>query len=269
MSMALSDATGERDDGLFADVGIFGGSGLYQLLEDAHEYLLPTPYGEPSGSVTIATMGHHQVAFLPRHGPNHEYPPHRINYRANAWLMHSLGVRALFGPCASGSLQPDITPGDVVICDQIVDRTSGRHDTYCDGPEISHLSFADPYDEGLCAIAIAACRDEGVRVHEQGTVVVIQGPRFSTRAESRWYRDAGWHVINMTQYPEAALAAELDIPYAALALITDYDCGLVGDPDVAPVTQEEVFAIFQGNIEMIRSVLARAVSRVPFAGSEP
>lgn len=260
---ASTEATGAVGAGPRADVGVFGGSGLYQLLDDAHEHRIATPYGDPSGPVTIGQMGERTVAFLPRHGPGHEYPPHRINYRANAWAMHSLGVRAIFAPCASGSLQADIAPGDVVVCDQIVDRTWGRSDTFFDGPEIGHLSFADPYDETLRSVAIEASRAEGVRVHERGTVVVVQGPRFSTRAESRWYREAGWQVINMTQYPEAALAAELAVPYVALALITDYDCGLADDPDIAPVTQEEVFAVMASNVTMIRSVLARAVALLP------
>ncbi len=172
-------------------------------------------------------------------------------------------MRAIFGPCASGSLQPDIAPGDFVVCDQLVDRTWGRGDTFNDGPDVQHLTFADPYDQGLRAVAVAACRDEGVRAHDTGVVVVIQGPRFSTRAESAWYRAQGWQVINMTQYPEAALAAELGIAYATIALVTDYDSGLSGTGDVAPVTQEQVFATFARNIEVVQSVLVRAIRDAP------
>jgi 5'-methylthioadenosine phosphorylase len=177
--------------------------------------------------------------------------------------MRELGVRALFGPCASGSLQPEIAPGHFVVVDQLVDRTWGRDDTYYEGGgDPNHLPFADPYDAELRASCVEACREEGVTVHDGGTVVVIQGPRFSTRAESRWFRDSGWHVINMTQYPEAALAAEAGIPYAAIALITDYDTGVEGDASVAPVTIEEVFAMLERNAATVQRVLLNAIARV-------
>jgi 5'-methylthioadenosine phosphorylase len=179
--------------------------------------------------------------------------------------MRQLGVRALLGPFAAGSLQPDIHPGDFVVVDQLVDRTWGRDDTFFDsfddGP--MHVSLADPYDEGLRAVLLASGRELGINVHDRGTVVVIQGPRFATRAESAWYRSAGWHVINMTQYPEAALAREADIPYAGVALITDYDTGVVGLEGVQPVTQEEVFAFFEENVHRVRDLLVAAIPRLP------
>jgi len=245
-----------------AEVGVFGGSGLYRFLDDVVEVDIDTPYGRPAATVHIGDVGGRPVAFLPRHGSQHELPPHRINYRANVWAMHELGVTQLVAPCASGSLRPGIAPGDFVVPDQLVDRTWGRPDTFYDGPTPHHLSFADPYCAVLSAAAVQACRNEGITVHDRGTVVTIQGPRFATRAESRWYGSAGWDVINMTQYPEAALAQELGICYSAIALITDYDVGVEGE-DISPVTQEEVFAFFEENVEKVRGVLFRLLGALP------
>jgi len=253
-------------DGRRADIGVYGGSGLYSLLDDVEVLEIETPFGHPAAPVTIGSVGGRRVAFLPRHGLDHTLPPHRVPYRANAWALRELGVRAIFAPCASGSLQPDIHPGEFVVLDQIVDRTAGRPSSFHDGPgspeglaAVDHVSFADPYDADLRKVAIEACRAEGVTVHETGTVVVIEGPRFSTRAESRWYGAQGWHVINMTQMPEAVLAAEAGIPYVSIALITDYDAGLDGAPGIEPVTMDEVFATLERNAEVVRRVLFRAV----------
>ncbi|MGZ4716080.1 MAG: S-methyl-5'-thioadenosine phosphorylase [Acidimicrobiales bacterium] len=246
-----------------AAIGVFGGSGLYELLDDITEVALETPYGSPSGPLHLGTLGDRRVAFLPRHGADHAFPPHRINYRANVWAMREVGVSRILAPCASGSLQPDVEPGDFVVCDQLVDRTYDREQTYFDGPGANHVSFADPYCPELRAVAITAGRDEGITVHEAGTVVVVQGPRFSTRAESNWYRSAGWQVINMTQYPEAYLARELGICYVSIALITDYDVGVEGIAGVEPVTQEEVFAFFDRNVDRVRGLLYRAIQAVP------
>lgn len=251
-----------------ADVGVFGGSGFYSFLDDVDTVDVETPYGAPSGPVTIGSVGDRRVAFLPRHGRRHELPPHRINYRANVWAMRELGVRAIVAPCAAGSLQAHIHPGDLVVVDQLVDRTSGRADTFFDGPEVHHVAFAEPYDAGLRAVLVAAAVELGLVAHEGGTMVVVQGPRFSTRAESRWFGSMGWEVINMTGYPEAVLAAELAIPYAAVALITDYDAGLTGVDGISvdgiePVTQEMVFSFFEGNIERVRTLLFAAIPRLP------
>jgi 5'-methylthioadenosine phosphorylase len=245
-----------------ADIGVFGGSGLYSFLDDVTEVAIDTPYGAPASVVHLGTLGDRRVAFLPRHGAGHAFPPHRINYRANLWAMRELGVTRILAPCASGSLQPDVKPGDFVVCDQLVDRTNGREQTFFDGPGANHVSFADPYCPELRAVATEAGRAEGITVHESGTVVVIQGPRFSTRAESSWYRSAGWQVINMTQYPEAYLARELGICYVSIALITDYDVGVEGVAD-APVTHEEVFAFFEQNVDKVRGLLFRAIGEVP------
>ncbi|MGI8757725.1 MAG: S-methyl-5'-thioadenosine phosphorylase, partial [Acidimicrobiales bacterium] len=209
------------------------------------------------------------VAFLPRHGPDHQFPPHRVNYRANLWALHSLGVRRILGPCAAGSLRPHVHPGDVVVCDQLVDRTSGREATFFDGPEVNHLAFADPYCDDLRRVALAAASAQGVNAVDGGTVVVVNGPRFSTRAESRWYRAQGADVINMTQAPEAALARELGLCYATLALVTDYDTGVEDHEEVAPVSQEAVFAFFGENLERLRQVLFDAVGRMSTQADSP
>jgi 5'-methylthioadenosine phosphorylase len=246
-----------------ADIGVIGGSGLYSLLDDVVEVPVETPYGPPSAPLTVGEVEGRRVAFLPRHGLGHTLPPHKVPYRANLWALQHVGVSAIFAPCASGSLQADIHPEEFVVLDQIVDRTWGRETTFFDGPEVNHVSFADPYDPALRDAAIAACQAEGVTVHEHGTVVVINGPRFSTRAESQSYTDAGWHVVNMTQMPEAVLAAELAIPYAAIALITDYDVGIAGTAATAPVTMDEVFATLERNASRVRDVLFRALGLLP------
>ncbi len=251
--------TDASQDGTTADVGVFGGSGFYDFLDDVSHVTVDTPYGPPAAPVAIGRLGDRRVAFLPRHGADHRFPPHVVPYRANVWAMRALGVTNVFGPCASGSLQASVVPGSFVVPDQLVDRTSGRPDTFFDGPLTHHIAFADPYDPELRAVAVAACRAEGVEVHDGGTVVVVQGPRFSTRAESRWYGSHGWEVINMTQHPEAALCREAGLRYAAIALITDFDAGLEGT-GVPAVTQEEVFGFFQANADRVRQVLFRALA---------
>jgi 5'-methylthioadenosine phosphorylase len=246
-----------------AEIGVFGGSGFYSFLDDAVEVAVETPYGPPAAPVTIGDVGGRRVAFLPRHGRHHELPPHRINYRANLWAMRHVGVTRLIGPCAAGSLQPRVAPGDFVVPDQLVDRTWGRPDTFYEGPVAHHVSYADPYCAELSAVAVEAARAAGITVHPAGTVVVVQGPRFSTRAESRWYRSQGFEVINMTQYPEAYLARELGICYAAIALVTDYDTGVEGEAGVEPVTQAEVFGFFKSNLDRVRTLLFDVIAALP------
>jgi len=246
-----------------AEIGIFGGSGFYELLEEAEEVTLQTPYGPPSAPITLGEVGGRRVAFLPRHGRRHEIPPHRINYRANIAAMEQLGVRRILGPCAAGSLQPHIRPGDFVICDQYVDRTRGRSDTFYDGPQTTHLSMADPYCPTLRQVVLQVGRRLDLPLHDRGTVVVIQGPRFSTRAESRWFRAQGWEVVNMTQYPECALAREREICYVNISLITDYDVGVEGDPGVTPVTAAEVVRIFRENLARLRELILQVVPAIP------
>jgi 5'-methylthioadenosine phosphorylase len=244
-----------------AEIGVFGGSGFYSLLEDVREVKVDTPYGPPSDSFFLAQVGGRKVAFLPRHGRRHTIPPHKINYRANVWAMKALGVKAIISPCAAGSLQLEVRPGDFVVCDQFVDRTNGRADTFFDGPIVSHVSPAELYDPTLRAIAVEVIRKHGIPVHEQGTVVVIQGPRFSTKSESKWFSDAGWEVINMTQYPEAYLCRELGMAVVNIALITDYDAGVLAGTE--PVTAHDVLEVFQLNAARIQKVVLDMIRHFP------
>jgi 5'-methylthioadenosine phosphorylase len=243
-----------------AEVGVFGGSGFYSLIEDAKEVWIETPYGAPSDRMAIGEIAGRRVAFLPRHGKDHRYPPHEINYRANAFAMKTLGVTHVIGPTACGSLTLEVKPGSMVVADQLVDRTSARKDTFFDGPVTTHVSFADPYCPTLRPIAVDVLRSLGIETHGRGTIVVCQGPRFSTRSESKWYQSQGWEVINMTQYPEAYLARELGMCYVNISLITDYDVGLEGMP---PVTHHEVMEVFRRNNERTKTAIGRIVGRIP------
>jgi 5'-methylthioadenosine phosphorylase len=243
-----------------AEIGIIGGSGFHSFLESAETVDVDTPYGKPSAPPAVGEIGGWPVAFIPRHGVRHQYPPHQINYRANLWAMRELGVRRILGPNACGSLQEHVKPGEFVVCDQLVDRTRVRTSTFYDGPVTTHISFADPYCPTMRETVISKGRELGITMHERGTVVVIEGPRFSTRAESAWFKAAGWEVINMTQHPEALLARELEICYANISLITDYDVGLEGIP---PVTNEEVIRVFNENNAKLRDLLLAVIPSVP------
>jgi 5'-methylthioadenosine phosphorylase len=246
-----------------ADIGVFGGSGFYSLTQGPIERVsVQTPYGSPSDSIAIGRMGDLRVAFLPRHGPHHHIPPHEINYRANLWAMAQLGVTRVIAPTAAGSLQPAVKPGDFVVCDQFVDRTYNRQQTFYDGPRVVHISSADPYCSELRTHSIAVACELGINVHQRGTVVVIQGPRFSTRAESQWFSRQGWEVINMTQYPEAVLARELAICYVNIALITDYDAGLEGEQGIVPVSVAEVVNVLNDNNERVRQMIEALIPRL-------
>lgn len=244
-----------------AEIGVFGGSGFYSLLEDVTEVKVDTPYGEPSDAVMLATVAGRRVAFLPRHGRRHTIPPHKINYRANVWAMHRLGVQAVISPCAVGSLQRHIEPGHFVVADQFVDRTNGRADTFYDGPITAHVSPADMYDKTLRELMAQTCEELGITVHRGGTVVVIQGPRFSTRAESKWFTDSGFHIINMTQYPEAYLCHEMGMAVVNLSLVTDFDSGIVAD--VEAVNAHSVLEVFKSNAENARKVVLRLIEKMP------
>lgn len=245
-----------------ADIGVFGGSGFYSFLDGVEEIDIETPYGKPSDKIAIATINGKKVAFLPRHGKHHSLPPHKVPYRANIYAMKMLGVKALISPCSCGSLQKDIRPGDFVICDQFIDRTYGREITFFEGPEVKHISAADPYDEKLRQIAIESAKEIGIACHERGTIVVIQGPRFSTKAESKWFTDMGWHVVNMTQFPEGYLALEQEIPTVNVSLVTDYDAGLVAEENIEPVTMEEVFKVLNDNIERVKALIYKMIEKI-------
>lgn len=253
----MADSLGKQE----AEIGIFGGSGFYKLLDHYEERSIETPYGAPSSKVAIGKLGGKLVAFMPRHGPDHQLPPHMINYRANVWAMKSLGVTRLICPCAAGSLQKHVAPGQFVICDQFVDRTSGRKDTFFDGPLTTHVSAAEPYCPELSALAYKAGVDCGITMHDKGTIVVVQGPRFSSKAESAWFSSMGWEVINMTQYPEVYLAKEQELCVVNISLITDYDSGVQGGVD--PVSHAEVVKVFSENNEKLQTLLVKLVENIP------
>lgn len=246
-----------------ARIGVFGGSGFYSLLPDARDVWIETPYGAPSDKIALGQIAGKQVAFLPRHGRDHRYPPHMVNYRANVWAMKALGVERIIGPTACGSLKPTVHPGDMVVADQLVDRTMGREDTFYHGPLTTHVSFADPYCPQMRPVAVTSLRSLGITTHDGGTIVCIQGPRFSTRAESKWFSSAGWEVINMTQYPEAYLARELEMCYVNISLITDYDVGLEGQPGIEPVSHEAVMKVFAHNNERIKEAIFKIIEATP------
>ena len=238
-----------------AEIGVIGGSGLYALLEDAREVEVDTPYGAAERTrSSSATCGGRSVAFLPRHGRDHSYPPHRIPYRANLWALRSLGVRQVLAPCAVGGLRPELGPGSLVVPDQLVDRTSGPGADLL-RPRRGPRPVRRPVLPGRAGrSALRRRRAAGWPVTDGGTMVVVEGPRFSTRAESRWFPAQGWSVVNMTGHPEAVLARELALCYTAVALVTDLDAGV---EEGQAVTQEEVFRVFRDNTARLRDAAAR------------
>ncbi len=233
------------------EIAVIGGSGFYEFLHAPEQIEVSTPYGEPSALVAVGRLGDRYVAFLPRHGRHHEFPPHRVNYRANLWALRSLGVRRVIAPCAVGSLQPQLGPGALVVPDQLVDRTTCRTQTFMDSGAV-HVGFADPY----CPVLRRALTRAHSEVIDGGTMVVIEGPRFSTRAESQWYAALGWSLVNMTGHPEAVLARELAMCYAPIALVTDRDAGI---DSAESVSQAEVFAEFGRNVEKLRILIAETI----------
>jgi len=242
-----------------AEIGVIGGSGFYAFLDDAVEVPMQTPYGPPSDNPVIGTVAGRRVAFLARHGRDHRFPPHRIPYRANLWALRSLGVRQVLGPCAVGGLRPDLGPGTLVVPDQLVDRTTRRISSYVD-EGATHLPFADPYCPRGREVAIAATRGAGKEVADSGTLVVINGPRFSSKAESAWHQAAGWSIVGMTAMPEAAIARELAMCFTSVALVTDHDAGVEGGE---AVTHAEVLEQFARNIEGMKSLMRRALGAMP------
>lgn len=240
-----------------ADVGVIGGSGFYSFLADTEEHRVETPYGAPSAPIAVGAVSGRRVAFLPRHGAHHEFPPHTINYRANIWALRALGVRQVIAPCAVGGLRPEVAPGAIVVPDQLVDRTTRRIQSYVESGA-THVPFADPYCPRVSAAVCAA----GDGVAAGGTMVVVEGPRFSTRAESVHYAAQGWSLVNMTGHPESVLAREMQLCYCTVALVTDMDAGVATGSGVG---QQEVFARFAANIDRLKALLAAAIGRLPEA----
>lgn len=240
-----------------ARIAVIGGSGLYSLLDGAREVEGANEYGKPSGPVSVGTIGSTEVAFIARHGARHTIPPHRVPYKANIEALAGLGVERIISTNAVGSLNAAYRPGELALFDQFINATHGRDDTFFHGPRVTHVSLADPYCGELRGVAA----NRGIE-HESGTVVVVDGPRFSTRAESRRYSSYA-DMINMTQYPEAALAREKGICYLGIAMVTDYDAGLEGRQDVKPVSYDEVGRMFASNIERLKALISDIVRDVP------
>jgi 5'-methylthioadenosine phosphorylase len=248
-------------DGPRAEIGIIGGSGFYEFLESATTVEVATPWGDPSDALTVGSVAGRSVAFLPRHGRDHRFPPHRVNYRANLWALRAVGARQALAPCAVGSLKAEHDAGSLVVPDQVVDRSWGRASTFYDEPGVVvHVPFADPYCPTGRAAAVAAGRDRGLDPIDGGTLVVVNGPRFSSRAESLWHQSQGWTVVGMTAMPEAALARELALCFTTVALVTDLDAGLEHGEGV---THEEVLRVFAANIAKVRELLIDVIAALP------
>jgi 5'-methylthioadenosine phosphorylase len=250
-----------------ADIGVIGGSGFYEFLSGAERVAVDTPFGAPSAALVIGTMSGRRVAFIARHGQGHRFPPHGVNYRANLWALRSVGVRQVLAPCAVGSLRPEYGPGTIVVPDQVVDRTWGRAHTVYDAPgAVVHVSFADPYCPTGRKAAVGVAREAGKQVADTGTLVVVNGPRFSSRAESQWHQQAGWTIVGMTAMPEAAIARELAMCFTTIALVTDHDAGVEGGE---PVTHEEVLQVFARNVDELKEILRSAIAALPETEDDP
>ncbi len=250
-------------------LGIIGGSGLYELegLSSIEEIRLSTPFGDPSDAIVRGRLGQTTLLFLPRHGRGHRYAPHRINYRANLFALKQLGAQQVLSVSAVGSLKDSIHPGEFVLVDQYIDRTRGRRSTFFDDYElVAHVGFGDPVDRALLEACYAAAEQVGAPLHVGGTYVCMDGPQFSTRAESELYRSWGAAVVGMTNLPEAKLAREAELPYASLAMVTDYDCWHQNEQ---PVSVEAVIRVLQQNVRTARQVIGALCSRLPDASQSP
>ncbi|WP_020076420.1 MTAP family purine nucleoside phosphorylase [Cryocola sp. 340MFSha3.1] len=249
-----------------ADIAVIGGSGLYRLFDadaDVETVVVETPYGPPSGPVRIGEAAGRRVAFLARHGEDHALAPHRIPYRANIWALAVLGVRAVVTSSAVGGLSDRARPGLFVVPDQLIDRTAGRPDSFFDQDDVQHLAAADPFDPVLRAAAVNALASLGEDAIPEGTSVVIQGPRFSTRAESAWFRAAGADIVNMTQYPEAVLAAELGLGLVTIAFVTDTDAGTAAGETADAADAALVLERMAQAEPRIRAAIAATIGAVP------
>jgi 5'-methylthioadenosine phosphorylase len=246
-----------------AKIGIIGGSGMYSLLDDAKRVSIMTEYGSPSSDISIGTVEGVSVAFIARHGERHSLPPHKVPYKANIEALSKIGVERIIATTAVGSLVPEYRPGDFVFLDQFVNMTHGRDDTFFHSAPVTHVSSAEPYCSELTRIATDASKGMGIRLHKGATIVVINGPRFSSKAESRFFRNQGFHVIGMTQYPEVMLAREKRMCYFSIGIVTDYDSGLEGDKTVKPVSFEEITRVFSKNVGKVKQLILKTVPMIP------
>jgi 5'-methylthioadenosine phosphorylase len=245
-----------------AEIGILGGTGLYQMegFSDVRELSVATPFGEPSDSLFVGTLEGRRVAFLPRHGRGHRILPHELNFQANVYAMKQLGVEWILSVSAVGSLKEKYAPLDMVIPDQFLDRTRQRKSTFFGRGLVAHVGFAHPFCRGLSQVMADACSEAGATFHRGGTYVCMEGPQFSTRAESELYRSWGMDIIGMTNLQEAKLAREAEICYATLAMVTDYDCW---HPDHDAVTAEQIIGNLGKNASTANAVLRAALRRLP------
>jgi 5'-methylthioadenosine phosphorylase len=259
--MSQTTATSDPATRAGAEIGVIGGSGFYEFLDHAHRVEVETPFGAPSEPPVVGEVAGRRVAFIPRHGRDHRFPPHRVNYRANLWALRAVGVRQVLGPCAVGSMRPEWGPGSLVVPDQLIDRTWGRlHTIYDEIGPVVHIPFADPYCPRGRNTAIRAAEDTGWTAQPNGTLVVINGPRFSTRAESRWHAASGADLVGMTGTPEASIARELALCYTSLAVVTDHDAGVDAGEGV---TYAEVMRTFAASIDKLKAVVAATVAALP------
>ncbi len=243
-----------------AEIGIIGGSGLYDaaFIENAKRVKVYTPYGKPSDFITVGILRGRKVAFLARHGPKHSIPPHKVNYRANIWAFKELGVKRVVAVSAVGSLREDYKPGDFLCPDQFIDMTKKREYTFYDGGQVAHVSMADPFCPELRSLCANVAKELGIALHEKGTYICIEGPRFSTRAESRLWRMWGADIIGMTLVPEINLAREARMCYLTIAMVTDYDVWAE-----RPVTAHEVAKVMAENVEKAKKLLYELIPRIP------
>jgi len=243
-----------------AEIGIFGGTGIYDsgLLKDSKEISIDTPYGKTSDSITVGEFNGKKVAFMPRHGKKHTIPPHLINFRANIWAFKELGVKRIIAPSAVGSLKEEFEPGNLALPSQFIDFTKSREGTFSEDGRVIHISVADPFCPELQKVILNVTKIHGIKIHQDCTYVCIEGPRFSTKAESRFFRTTGADIIGMTLVPECQLAREAQICYVSLSTVTDYDVWAE-----KPVTAKEVMETLAKNVEMTKKLLTFVIDQIP------
>jgi 5'-methylthioadenosine phosphorylase len=242
------------------EIGIFGGTGIYDsgILEDAKEISIDTPYGKPSDSITVGIFKGRKIAFLPRHGKKHTVPPHLINYKANIWAFKELGITRIIAPSAVGSLKEEIEPGHFALPTQFLDFTKSRDGSFSENGRVIHISVADPFCPELQSSILKVVKEQNFHIHKDCTYVCIEGPRFSTKAESKFYRSTGAGIIGMTLVPECQLAREAQMCYASISTVTDYDVWAE-----KPVTAKEVLETLSKNVERIKKVLTDLINQIP------
>ena len=243
-----------------AEIGIFGGTGIYDsgLLKESKEITIDTPYGKTSDSITIGEFNERKVAFMPRHGKKHTIPPHLINYKANIWAFKELGVKRIIAPSAVGSLKEEFEPGNFALPTQFIDFTKSRKGTFSEDGRVIHISVADPFCPELQNIILDVANEQQVKIHNDATYVCIEGPRFSTKAESKFFKSTGADIIGMTLVPECQLAREAQICYASISTVTDYDVWAE-----KPVTAKEVMETLSKNVEITKKILTVLIDKIP------